>query len=225
MRKILQKNRLAATKQPSQGKNRASKLLLKASRPPEAPLRDLEAHKRVEVFKPDNLSLTSEFIDEVLIWGPSLSNNRADALDNVQRALTSAKKLKSTLERGKNELKAIKKAVATKSQGMTNKGILFWDAADDASKDLLPKTYALVQELEKTLAQETERLSRALDVEALIEALDRRSCIYSGLSTGPVNITELVQETGLSFEVITSIARDLKEVIYQEKGGYHLYLN
>jgi len=59
----------------------------------------------------------------------------------------------------------------------------------------------------------------------VIEALERRSCIYSGLSTGPVNITELVQETGLSFEVITTIANDLKEVILQEKGGYHLYLN
>ena len=225
MKSIKKKTRLAATKQPSQDKYRASKLSLNASRPPEAPLRDLEAYKRVEVFKPDNLSITSEFIDEVLIWGPSFSGKRADALDNVRTALTTAKKLKSTLERGKNELEAIKKAVATKSQGMTNKGILFWDGADDDSKDLLPETYALVQKLEETLAQETERLSRALDVEALIEALERRSCIYAGLSTGPVNITELVQETGLSFEVITTIAHDLKEVIYQEKGGYHLYLN
>jgi hypothetical protein len=219
------KKRSVATKQPSQDKYRASKLSLKASIPPEAPLRDLEAYKRVEVFNPDNLSITSEFIDEVLIWGPSFSNNRADALDNVRTALTTAKKLKSTLERGKNELEAIKKAVATKSQGMTNKGILFWDGVDDDSKDLLPETYALVQKLEETLAQETERLSRALDVEVVIEALERRSCIYSGLSTGPVNITELVQETGLSFEVITTIASDLGEVIFQEKGGDHLYLN
>lgn len=172
--------------------------------------------ERVNIVDPKSLTIPEEFVDEILFWGRTRPDQEDEAFSHVRSAILTAKTMKENLVKGKYELEALKKMGSLMNHGMTSKGFLFWEGACDYSKDLFPESYALVRRLEATLEQETQRLNNALHADIVIRALRDKSCAYSGLSTGPVPILALVQETGLSFDTIVTIVNDLNNIMREK---------
>lgn len=199
------------------GRNQLKNTASNAKLPPQGKQEVCKVPERVDIIDPKSLTIPAEFVDEVLFWGPARPNQEEDAFIHVRSAMLTAKTLKENLVKGKYELEALKKMGALMNHGMTSKGFLFWEGACDYSKDLFPESYALVRRLEATLEQETQRLNNALHADIVIRALRGKSCAYSGLSTGPVPILALVQETGLSLDTIVTIVNDLRDVIHQKQ--------
>ena len=203
------------------GRNQLKNTASNAKLPPQGKQEVCKVPERVDIVDPKHLTIPAEFVDEVLFWGPAGPNQEGDALIHVRSAMLTAKTLKENLVKGKYELEALKKMGALMNHGMTSKGFLFWEGACDYSKDLFPESYALVRRLEATLEQEIQRLNTALHAYIVIRALRDKSCAYTGLTTGlstrPVPVLALVQETGLSLDTIVTIVNDLRDVIHQKQ--------
>lgn len=171
-----------------------------------------EIGENEHLINPGSLRINSKFVYKMFFWDAGCDSDALHIFDLVNPAALIVHNLKRSLVAAKNEMESIQKTEPAISAGMTDSGSIFWRNVDDQAKNIFRDSYSLVLRLEAALQRDIERLSKAKNVELVMNAIRAKTKIKNGYPE-ELPILDLVQETGLTSEVIAGIVNDLENAL------------